>query len=57
VTPVTAERDGPGVAFAFDIAMGVRRGDHSLRDALDAVIARRHAEIRRILTSYGVPLI
>jgi mxaJ protein len=57
VTPVTAERDGPGIAFAFDIAMGVRRGDTALRDALDAVIVRRQAEIRRILTSYGVPLL
>ncbi|MCU1381423.1 MAG: putative methanol oxidation protein [Acidobacteria bacterium] len=57
VVPVSAERDGPGVAFAFDIAMGVRRGDRTLRDALDAVIVRRHAEIRRILTSYGVPLL
>jgi mxaJ protein len=57
VVPVREERDGPGVVFAFDIAMGVRRGDRTLRDALDAVIVRRHAEIRRILRSYGVPLV
>ena len=57
VVPLSAERDGPGIAFAFDIAMGVRRGDRTLRDALDAVIVRRQTEIRRILTSYGVPLL
>jgi hypothetical protein len=45
------------MAFAFDIAMGVRREDRMLREALDAIIVRRHAEIRRILTSYGVPLL
>jgi len=36
--------------------MGVRREDLALRDALDAIILKRRAEIRRILTSYGVPL-
>jgi quinoprotein dehydrogenase-associated probable ABC transporter substrate-binding protein len=57
IVPVTPERDGPSLAFAFDIAMGVRREDKALREALDAVIMRRGAEIRRILTSYGVPLL
>jgi mxaJ protein len=57
VVPVTPERDGPSLAFAFDIAMGVRRDDAALRDALNAVIARRAPEIRRVLTSYGVPLL
>jgi mxaJ protein len=56
VVPVSPERDGPSLVFAFDIAMGVRNEDSELREALDAVIVRRGAEIRRILTSYGVPL-
>jgi mxaJ protein len=56
VLPV-ADEGRPGMAFAFDIAMGVRREDRMLREALDAIIVRRHAEIRRILTSYGVPLL
>ena len=43
--------------FAFDIAMGVRRNDTGLRDALDAVVVHRGSEIRRILKSYGVPLL
>jgi mxaJ protein len=57
VVPVSPERDGAALRFAFDIAMGVRPGDRTLSEALDAVIVRRHAEIRRILTRYGVPLL
>jgi mxaJ protein len=56
IVPVSPERDGPALAFAFDIAMGVRPEDNALRDVLDAIIVRRRAEIRRILTGYGVPL-
>jgi mxaJ protein len=39
----------------FAIAMGVRRGDTALRDALDDVLRRRRADIDRILADYGVP--
>jgi mxaJ protein len=35
--------------------MGVRRGNDSLREELNGVIARRRAEIDRILSDYGVP--
>jgi mxaJ protein len=56
VVPIGVERDGPS-QFAFDIAMGVRRDDRALRDALDAAIVRRGPEIRRLLLSYGVPLL
>jgi mxaJ protein len=56
IVPVRPERDGPGLQFAFDIAMGVRREDHALRALLDAAILRHRAGIRRILTAYGVPL-
>ncbi len=45
------------LAFRFDIAMGVRKGDHALRDQLDSIIARDHASITEILRSYGVPLV
>jgi ABC-type amino acid transport substrate-binding protein len=57
VTPVMPRIDGPFVRFVFDIAMGVRRDDRELGDAVDRILARRRAEIRRILTSYGVPLV
>jgi mxaJ protein len=56
VVPIAADRDGPALVFAFDIAMGVRRQDQALRAALDTIIVKRRADIRRILTSYGVPL-
>lgn len=54
VTPV-AGGQGP-LTFAFDISMGVRRGDEALRACLDRALVRHASEIRRILVSYGVPL-
>ena len=47
---------GAGVPLAFDISMAVRRHDRALAEALDTAIARRAPEIRRVLSSYGVPL-
>jgi mxaJ protein len=41
----------------FDIAMGVRHGDHALREKLDRVIAESKPEIEALLRSYGVPLV
>ena len=55
VTPVPAPPDLPFLPFAFDIAMGVRRGDGALRDELNAVLVRRHQEIDRVLDQFGVP--
>jgi mxaJ protein len=55
VVPVSPEVDLPYLPFAFDIAMGVRRGETALRDSLDAVLLRRRREIDRILADYGVP--
>ena len=46
----------PTGRLAFAIAMGVRRGDTALRDALDAVLVRRAAAtIDAMLDEYGVP--
>jgi len=48
----------PGDAhFDFAIAMGVRHGNAALRDRLDDLIRRRHAEIDRILADYDVPIV
>jgi len=41
--------------FEFAISMGVARGNRALRDELDAVLARRAAEIDAILAAYHVP--
>jgi mxaJ protein len=56
VRPITEAGVGSLSRFTFDIAMGVRRDDTTLRMALDAVIARRGDDMRRILREYGVPL-
>ena len=56
VTPIVAgERFAPQ-QFQFDIAMGVRKGDHALREQLDEFIAEKSGEIATLLTGFGVPL-
>lgn len=54
LTPVTPASDA-GLPFVFEAAIGVRRGDDTLRAELDRILTRRHSEIRAILESYGVP--
>ena len=41
----------------FRIAMGVRRSDQDWKRRLNRLIAENQAEIDRILTEYGVPLL
>ena len=55
ITPVVPPSDLRLVPFAYDIAMGVRRGDVALRARLDSAIVRRRSDIDRILSTYGVP--
>ncbi|HEX3343891.1 MAG TPA: substrate-binding domain-containing protein [Polyangiaceae bacterium] len=55
LAPIPPEEAPPGLAFQFDVGMGVRHGDHALRDALDGVLARRTKEVDAILRAYGVP--
>jgi mxaJ protein len=45
------------ISFQYDIAMGVRKGDGELRDALDRVLAREQPAIDAILTKFGVPVL
>lgn len=54
--PVTPEIDLPFLPLVYDIAMGVRRGDDSLRVRLDAALERRRPDIVAILERWGVPL-
>jgi mxaJ protein len=50
------ERDAvTGLPMAFDIALGVRRNAVSLRNDINAVLARKRVEIDAILADYGVP--
>ena len=56
VAPIAAgERFAPQ-QFQFEIAMGVRKGDHALRDRLNDFIAQNGSEIAALLADYGVPL-
>jgi mxaJ protein len=49
--------DGPALPMVYDISMGVRRDAVALRRELDSALAKRAAEIRAVLTDYGVPLV
>jgi mxaJ protein len=53
VAPVRPAVDDP--PMAFDIAIGVRPEDEALRNALDAALQARRAEVDAILARYGVP--
>jgi mxaJ protein len=57
VVPIIDTEDFAPLRFQFDIAMGVRKGDHELKARLDDIIARKQPEIRALLESYGVPLV
>ncbi len=48
---------GPATPFAFDISMGVRKGDGALKAELEEVLEKDAAAIQRILAEYGVPLV
>jgi len=56
VVPIDDPSD-PGARFAFDISMGVRKGDKELKEQLEGALARRHDEIGHILADFGVPLL
>jgi mxaJ protein len=55
VSPVSPAVEPPGLPFAFSIAVGVRKNGKELREEIDAVLARRHEDVIRILDEYGVP--
>ena len=55
IAPIPPESDSASRPFAFDIAMGVRRGDDERLGMLEDFIERRRAEIDRLLDEFGVP--
>ncbi|TFI58872.1 quinoprotein dehydrogenase-associated putative ABC transporter substrate-binding protein [Sphingomonas parva] len=57
VTPLARAFDGPQLPMVFDISMGTRRADVALRGEIEAVLAKRHAEVRKLLEDYHVPLL
>ncbi len=57
VTPIQDYESFAPQQFQFAIAMGVRKGDHALRDQLNAFIDAHRSEIASLLRSFGVPLV
>jgi ABC-type amino acid transport substrate-binding protein len=55
VVPVSPQIDLPFLPFVYDIAVGVKRGNDSLRIELDSALVRRRADIDRLLMEFGVP--
>jgi mxaJ protein len=55
VTPVAGDPAQPELAYTFPIALGVRKADAAFLEELDAVLARRRAEVDAILNEFGVP--
>ena len=56
VVPAEDDAAAPELPMSFDVAMGVRRTDESLRQEVQAALDRRSPEVRAILAGYGVPL-
>jgi len=54
IAGVTPQSDR-ALPFTFDISMGVRKRDVTLRDELNEFLVRRRAEIDGILAAFGVP--
>jgi mxaJ protein len=57
VTPVSPAIDPPSLPFAFDISMGVRKGEADFKKQLESILERRRSQIRKILDDYGVPVV
>ncbi|HVD90980.1 MAG TPA: quinoprotein dehydrogenase-associated putative ABC transporter substrate-binding protein, partial [Vicinamibacterales bacterium] len=57
VTPVSPAIDPPSLPFAFDISMGVRKGEVDFKKQLESILERRRSQIRKILDDYGVPIV
>jgi mxaJ protein len=57
VVPVPITASSPTLPLAYNIALGVRRGDTRLQEKLNNLLSRKSVEVKQILTDYGVPLI
>ena len=56
LVPVRPEVDAGQWPMAFDVSIGVRKGDRELRDRLDASLVRHAPEVRSLLADYHVPV-
>jgi mxaJ protein len=57
VVPVSPGTEPSGIPFEYDISMGVRRGDTTLRSEVNDVLTRRRQDIQKILHEYAIPVV
>lgn len=57
VTPITDTASFKPLEFEFNIALGVRKGDHERRKVLDDILVRKRPQIHALLASYGIPTV
>jgi mxaJ protein len=55
LTPVSPQIEQPFLPFVYDIAVGVRRGDSTLRAELDAALRERRGDVERLLDEFAIP--
>lgn len=56
-SPIGDGEDFAPFRFAFDIGLGLRKGDEELKQRLNEALTRRSAEIHALLVENGVPLL
>jgi mxaJ protein len=49
--------DDPKTTLTFEFSMGVKKGERDLKARLEAALDHKGSEVRKILESYGVPLL
>jgi mxaJ protein len=57
ITPITETEQFKPLIFQYDIALGVRKGDHALKTKLDDLLVQKRPEIVALLQSYGIPML
>ena len=57
VVPAELDPQAPELPLAYELAMGVRRGDEALRQEVQAALDRREEQVHAILAEFGVPLL
>ena len=57
VTPIADGDSFRPFVFQYDIAIGVRKGNGELRDAIDRVLSEYREDVDRLLADYGIPLV
>ncbi len=55
IVPVSPRKDA-FLPMEFDISVGVRRGDDSMKKEIEAALEKRRPDIQKVLAAYAVPL-